>query len=181
MTMKKSELKKLISEVVQRKLNETDGKKIANIVNNILRDETINDIQILTHYGSHPLEIMEVYQDNGVLYLTVNANPLNEINKLGEVLDTDSASAANPPLKKSDPAQRDQATLDDLQKKLDKVTNGIRKADSNIAKRMDAINKSNKKDELEKQRLTKQQGPIIKKMDQVKQKMKTYQKDEENV
>ena len=178
--MKKSDLRKIISEVVQRKLNETDGKRVASVVDKIMTNTAVNEIQVLTHYGSERLEIMEVYEHNGVLYLTVNANSVNETDKLGEVLDTNSAAAANPTLTKLDPAQKDQATLDDLQKKLDKTSNGIRKSDSNMAKRTDTINKANRKDELDKQRLTKQQGPIIKKMDQVKEKMKKYQKDEDS-
>ena len=73
--MKKSELKKLISEAVRRKLNESKGQQVASKVNDIIQGGDIKEVKILTHYGSHDLEIVEVYSNNGILYLTVNADP----------------------------------------------------------------------------------------------------------
>jgi hypothetical protein len=73
--MKKSELKKLISETVRRKLNESRGQQVASKLNDIIQGGDVKEVKILTHYGSHDLEIIEVYSNNGVLYLTVNADP----------------------------------------------------------------------------------------------------------
>lgn len=73
--MKKSELKKLISETVRRKLNESRGQQVASKLNDIIQGGGVKEVKILTHYGSHDLEIIEVYSNNGILYLTVNADP----------------------------------------------------------------------------------------------------------
>lgn len=73
--MKKSELKKLIGEAVKRKLNESNGQQVASTVNDIIQGGDVKEVKILTHYGSHDLEIIEVYSSNGILYLTVNADP----------------------------------------------------------------------------------------------------------
>ena len=73
--MKKSELKKLISEAVRRKLNESRGQQVASKLNDIIQSGDVKEVKILTHYGSHDLEIIEVYSNNGILYLTVNADP----------------------------------------------------------------------------------------------------------
>jgi hypothetical protein len=73
--MKKSELKKLIGEAVRRKLNESKGQQVASKLNDIIQGGDVKEVKILTHYGSHDLEIVEVYSNNGVLYLTVNADP----------------------------------------------------------------------------------------------------------
>jgi hypothetical protein len=73
--MKKSELKKLISETVRRKLNESRGQQVASKLNDIIQGGDVKEVKILTHYVSHDLEIIEVYSNNGVLYLTVNADP----------------------------------------------------------------------------------------------------------
>lgn len=73
--MKKSELKKLIGEAVKRKLNESNGQQVASKVNDIIQGGDVKEVKILTHYGSHDLEIIEVYSSNGILYLTVNADP----------------------------------------------------------------------------------------------------------
>ena len=35
--MKKSELKKLIGEVIRRKLNESDGQQVASNINNLIQ------------------------------------------------------------------------------------------------------------------------------------------------
>jgi hypothetical protein len=73
--MKKSELKKLIGEAVKRKLNESKGQQVASKLNDIIQGGDVKEVKILTHYGSHDLEIVEVYSNNGILYLTVNADP----------------------------------------------------------------------------------------------------------
>ncbi len=73
--MKKSELKKLIGEAVRRKLNESKGQQVASKLNDIIQGGDVKEVKILTHYGSHDLEIVEVYSNNGILYLTVNADP----------------------------------------------------------------------------------------------------------
>jgi hypothetical protein len=73
--MKKSELKQLIGEVIRRKLNESEGQQVASNIHNIIQSGDIKDVKILTHYGSHNLEIIEVYSKGGILYMTVNANP----------------------------------------------------------------------------------------------------------
>lgn len=73
--MKKSELKKLIGEAVRHKLNESRGHDVASKLNDIIRGGDLKEVKILTHYGSHNLEIVEVYNNNGVLYMTVNADP----------------------------------------------------------------------------------------------------------
>lgn len=73
--MKKSELKKLINEALRRKLNESKGQQVASKVDDIIQGGDIKEVKILTHYGSHDLEIVEVYSNNGILYLTVNADP----------------------------------------------------------------------------------------------------------
>ena len=74
--MKKSELKKLIVEAIRRKLNESKGQQVASNINNIIQGGDIKEVKILTHYGSHDLEIIEVYSKGGVLYMTVNADPV---------------------------------------------------------------------------------------------------------
>lgn len=74
--MKKSELKKLIGEAIRRKLNESKGQQVASNINNIIQGGDIKEVKILTHYGSHDLEIVEVYSNGGVLYMTVNADPV---------------------------------------------------------------------------------------------------------
>ena len=74
--MKKSELKKLIGEAIRRKLNESKGQQVASNINNIIQGGDIKEVKILTHYGSHDLEIVEVYSNCGVLYMTVNADPV---------------------------------------------------------------------------------------------------------
>ena len=75
MIMKKSELKKLIGEVIRRKITESKGQDIASKLNDIIQGESVKEVKILTHYGSHDLEIIEIYSNNGILYMTVNADP----------------------------------------------------------------------------------------------------------
>ncbi len=112
-------------------------------------------------------------QEDGVLHSQIAM--MDEIltdPKLKEAVgSTDSAEASNPPLNTGTVGDRDRTELMKYQKRLDELTNDIKALEASIAKRMDSVNKLNRKDEVRKQQLTKQQGPIIKKIDQLKKKI----------
>jgi hypothetical protein len=94
--------------------------------------------------------------------------------KLREAIgSTDSNAAANPPLNTGTIADRDKTDLMKYEKRLADLTNSIKELEAKIADRMESINKANKHDEIRKAQLTRQQGPIIKKIDQLKKKIGT--------
>lgn len=84
--MNKAQLKQLISEIVQRKLIESSGTKAAQEVDRICREEIIKEVRVNTVYGSYNLPITEVYENDRVLYITVDANPANEETQLQELV-----------------------------------------------------------------------------------------------
>ena len=195
--MKKSVLKEVIQNIVANKLAEARGEpaKYGYVVSGKGTDDPV--IQLLGHSNmpanawKNKIErdvkdlLARVQREDwrGAAYyfkqhsvLSNAVNMMEEIytdNKLKEadVGSTDSAAAANPSLNSSSPTDRNKLELDKYQKQLDKVTNDIKEAESNIAKRMDSVNKANKQDELRKQQLTKHQGPLIKKIGQLKKKV----------
>jgi hypothetical protein len=161
--MKRSELKQLITEVIREARDEQLADRISDIINN----HAINSVKVLTNHGSYELEIREIWESNGTLYLGVVADKPAELQEdLGAT--PVAAQATNAPKPGDDRARKELAAQ---QEKLNKVSTNIKALDANIAKREEAIQKANEKDQLRKQNLTKQQGPIIRKMEQLKKKV----------
>lgn len=161
--MTRSELKQLITEVIRESREEQLADRISDIINN----HAIRSVKVLTNYGSHELEIREIWENSGTLYLGVVADKPAELQEdLGAT--PVAAQATNAPKPGDERARKELAAQ---QEKLNKVSTDIKALDASIAKREEAIQKANEKDELRKQHLTKQQGPIIKKMEQLKKKV----------
>jgi len=113
-------------------------------------------------------------QQNGVLHSAINM--MDEVlsdPKLKEQLAAPTADGADvaPVLNTGTPSDRNSVELAKEQKKLTDLTNHIKVLEASIAKRMDAINKANQKDERQKEMLTKRQAPVIHKIDQLKKKV----------
>lgn len=163
--MNKSHLKKIISEIVQRKLNEAKGNQVANIINDHIRNEgDLKDVEISNIYGSEIFKIERFIIRDGVLYIDVSQE-LNELDtqsntQSSEVSSIDQkAAAADPTLVLK------QKELAVQKKKLEDLTNKVKKAEANIAKREQTLKKANMKDQMEKDTSTRKQGPILKKID----------------
>jgi hypothetical protein len=166
--MKKSELKSLINEIVQRKLNEARSQ-IADAVNKIASEGEIKDVKILTHYGSHDLEVVEVYENNGVLYFGVNADPVEQnetIQEIGEV----GASEFGISAPESGMTDSDKKSLATYQAALDKITNDIRKIDADIVKLHAPVQRKIEGLERKKASLSKKQGQVIDRINSIKDK-----------
>ena len=194
--MKKTVLKEIIKSVVAQKLAESKGGNPANYGYVISGKGTNDPVLQLIGYGNMPAsewkkkiekefkEILAFIESENwrnaahlldrILVNSVammdeiySSKPLS-IGKLNEEFDTNSATSANPTVSSPDPHA---VELEKLQKQLDDTTNRVKTAESNIAKRMDTVNKANKRDELTKQQFTKRQGPIIRKIEQLKKKV----------
>lgn len=167
--MKKTELKKLISEIVQRKLNESSSQ-VANSVNRVFEEGgTIKDVKIITHYGSHNLEIMEVWENNGILYFGVNASPVEQnetIQEIGEV----GAAEVGISSPESGMSDSDKKSLATYQAALDKITNEIRKIDADIVKLHAPVQRKIEGLERKKASLSKKQGQVIDRINSIKAK-----------
>lgn len=167
--MNRSQLKQLINEIVQRKLNEATGKQAADSINKIFDDEGyLEDVRISTFYGSEPLKIMEIWSDGRTLYINVDAPSANNISEAdmqtGEV-DATQSTEPDQQTTKSDPTlSTKQKELDKQKKNLETLSNVVKKSESNIAKREETIKKANLKDQLTKDKATKKQAPIISKI-----------------
>jgi len=161
--MNRAQLKQLITEVIREAHDEQLADRISDIINN----SAIRSVKVLTNHGSHELEIREIWESNGTLYLGVVADKPAELQE--ELGATPIAAQATNAPKPSD--ERARKELVAQQEKLNKVSTNIKALDASIAKREETIQKANEKDELRKQQLTKQQGPIIKKLQQLKRKV----------
>lgn len=165
--MKKSELKTLIFEIVQRKLNESNhfgADQVADSVNRIIEEKgSPNAIEILTHHGSDSLKVIEVYHNNGTLYLSVEANPPEKLNELD--LSTVDTSAGENGLGDSDKKE-----LANLKSQSDKLTAGIKKIEGDVAKMQTAIQPKMQRWERQKAKLQKQQSDVIRKQQSIQDK-----------
>jgi len=206
--MKKSTLKEVIQNIVAHKLNEgkygyiMSGKGtedpvlqmtgFGNMLSSQWKAKIIRDLKdVLKRVEAGDWHNAEyLLQQNSVLVTAIKM--MDEIYtdpKLKEDLQTSSAKAANPtvpptvkPTINPNVADdnRDRAELEKHQKTLDSITNDIRTADANIAKRMDAVNKANRKDINRKQQLTKKQGPVVKKIEKLKRDISDYSEETPN-
>ena len=166
--MKKFELRNLIKEIVQRKLNEDVGQN-AYAVNKIVSENSIKDVKIMTHAGSHNLEIVEIYENNGVLYFSVNTDPVEQnetIQEIGEV----GASQFGISAPESGMTDSDKKSLATYQAALDKFTNDIRKIDADIVKLHAPVQRKIEGLERKKASLSKKQGQIIDRINAIKDK-----------
>lgn len=50
------------------------NEQVAESVIRFVQDRTVRQVVVLTHYGSLPLDIVEVWECAGVLYLSVLAD-----------------------------------------------------------------------------------------------------------
>lgn len=200
--MKKSDLKKIISEIVHRKI--TEGNKI--VYGYAMKPEKGDDpsdprLQLIG-YGNMPKsfwkkkleryaeELLKRVKDedwrtaayfmekNGVFNSAINMMKEVSESNLKEASDAQSTDAAG---SEQTSAQQKAADADptielkkkqlDLEKKkLEDLTNIVKKSESNIAKREETIKKANQKDQYTKDKATKKQAPIISKIN-------TLQKD----
>ena len=117
-------------------------------------------------------------QDGGVLSSAISM--MEEVYDKSDVSEaigsTDSASASNPPITNSSPDVRNQQELDKYQKKLSDLTNQSKEIDANIARLEEPVKKQVARLEQQKSEISKKQGPIVQKIDQLKAKS-TPQKD----
>lgn len=166
--MKKFELRNLIKEIVQRKLNEDVGQN-AYAVNKIVSENSIKDVKIMTHAGSHNLEIVEVYENNGVLYFSVNTDPVEQnetIQEIGEVGAAEIGTSAP----ESGMTDSDKKSLATYQAALDKITNDITKIGADVAKLQAPVQKKIETLERKKASMAKKQGQIVDRINAIKDK-----------
>ena len=161
--MKKSELKNLISEIVQRKLNESSSET-ANSVNKLCHQGDIKDVKIVMHGGSQNLEIIEVWENNGVLYFSVNTTSVEQNETIQEIGDIDT-SAGETGLSDSDKKE-----LANLKGQSDKLTSGVKKIEGDMAKLQTAIQPKMQRWERQKAKLQKQQADVIRKQQSIQDK-----------
>lgn len=169
--MKKFELKNLIKEIVQRKLNEDVGQN-AYAVNKIVSENSIKDVKIMTHAGSHNLEIVEVYENNGVLYFSVNADPVEQnetIQEIGEV-GADESGSTDTDAPESGMKDSDKKLLATYQEALDKFTNDISKIDADVVKLRAPVQTKIEGLERKKADLEKNKGRIVDKIKAIQDK-----------
>ena len=164
--MKKFELRNLIKEIVQRKLNEDVGQN-AYAVNKIVSENSIKDVKIMTHAGSHNLEIVEIYENNGVLYFSVNADPVEQNETIQEIGEVGAMGIASPESGMKDSDKRSLATY---QAALDKFTNDITKIGADVAKLQAPVQKKIETLERKKASMAKKQGQIVDRINAIKDK-----------
>jgi len=164
--MKKFELRNLIKEIVQRKLNENIGQN-ADAVNKIVSENSIKDVKIMTHAGSHNLEIVEIYESNGVLYFSVNTDSVEQNETIQEIGEVGAMDIASP---ESGMKDSDKKSLATYQAALDKFTNDITKIDADIAKFQEPVQKKIETLERKKASLAKKQGQIVDRINAIKDK-----------
>jgi len=164
--MKKFELRNLIKEIVQRKLNENIGQN-ADAVNKIVSENSIKDVKIMTHAGSHNLEIVEIYENNGVLYFSVNTDSVEQNETIQEIGEVGAMDIASP---ESGMKDSDKKSLATYQAALDKFTNDITKIDADIAKFQEPVQKKIETLERKKASLAKKQGQIVDRINAIKDK-----------
>jgi flagellar motility protein MotE (MotC chaperone) len=164
--MKKFELRNLINEIVQRKLNDARSQ-IADTVNKIASEGEIKDVKIMTHYGSHDLEVVEVFENNGVLYFSINTDSVEQNETIQEIGEVGAMGIASPESGMKDSDKRSLATY---QAALDKFTNDITKIDSDVAKLQEPVQKKIETLERKKASLSKKQGQVIDRINSIKNK-----------
>ena len=161
--MKKSELRKLINEIVQRKLSESTSE-IANSVNKLLQQGELKDVKILSQNSSQNLEIIEVWEDNGVLYFNVNTNTVEQNETIQEIGDIDTSAG------ETGLSDADRKELANLKGQSDKLTSNIKKIEGDTAKLQTAIQPKMQRWERQKAKLQKQQADVIRKQQSIQDK-----------
>ena len=197
--MQKSILKEVIQNVVSQKLLEAKGRApqygyvisgkgtddpvlqligYGNMRTSAWKRQIESDVKELLrkvqagdwHNAAHMIE------QNGVLSSALHM--LDEIenpSKLEEVGDTNSAAAANPTVSAATtPQERDQQELEKNEKTLTDLTNRIKAIDADIAKLQEPVKKKVARLEMQKSQLSRRQGPVIEKINQLKKKLATY-------
>ena len=123
----------------------------------------------MTHAGSHNLEIVEVYENNGVLYFSVNTDPVEQnetIQEIGEVGAAEIGTSAP----ESGMTDSDKKSLATYQAALDKITNDITKIGADVAKLQAPVQKKIETLERKKASMAKKQGQIVDRINAIKDK-----------
>ena len=192
--MKKSQLKEIVQNIIQQRLNEQKG--IAKHGYILAGKDSPDPIVQMSGYGNMPLSRwkkkiiddvrhllkqveLEQYQSaaslldpDGVLFSEVAM--LGELNprRMEEALDTDSAAAANPTVQpSSNPSEKDQKVLADFQKKLNDLTDKVKDADAQISRLNEPVQRQIARLNLRKAQFQKLQGPLIDKIGQLQKKI----------
>jgi peptidoglycan hydrolase CwlO-like protein len=142
--MKKFELRNLINEIVQRKLNEARSQ-IADTVNKIASEG----------------------ENNGVLYFSINTDSVEQNETIQEIGEVGAMGIASPESGMKDSDKRSLATY---QAALDKFTNDIRKIDADVAKLHASVQRKIEGLERKKASLAKKQGQIVDRINAIKDK-----------
>ncbi len=185
--MKKSQLKEIIANVIAEKLSEAKGQpsKFGYIISGKGTDDPV--VQ-MTGYGNMPLsawkrkvvrdveDLLKQVKDeswHNARYLiqpdSILATELNMMhdlftpNNLKEQLQDDPNAAANPPV-----PNREAEELVKQQQKVSDLSMQIKKLESNVERRSQPVKRANTADERKISDLRRKQGPLIRKIQSLK-------------
>lgn len=194
-TINKTILKEIVNNIVANKLKEAKGKpvKYGYVLSGKGTDDPV--LQLVGHgnsRASHWKKVIErevvtllnkVKQGDwrSVSYMIKDGSVLSDaVGMMDEIytaadlkedLSTNSAAAANPSIETNDAVSRAQGDMAKYRKKLDDTSVTIKDLESKITRREEPVKKANARDQLQIDRLKKQQGPIIDKMNGIQRKI----------